>query len=221
MAGRIAIGIVDDDTMLVESLKALLDRDERIDVTRTAATVPQYLAAEGVPGITVLDLNLGDHSSLTSNIKALKTAGSAVIVTSIAPDRAFVIQAIGAGAETYVTKSRGVEALLQAILDVSAGEVTFSQEDAYYIATDSRLERPELTEKQRQVVERYAGGMLAKQVASDLCIEVSTVNTHIARVKQAYTAAGRPTYTRSDIAKRLEEDRVELRGLGPLNEDGQ
>ena len=41
-----------------------------------------------------------------------------------------------------------------------------------------------------------------------------TAREYLERVKRKYTDAGRPTYTKLDLATRVREDRLELDGLG-------
>ena len=93
------VAIVDDHEAVRLGLKAAC-RDAGYDVVVAAATVPELL--DGLAGracdVVVLDLSLGDGTTVTENVGRVHATGSAVLVHSIADRGPRVREALAAGA---------------------------------------------------------------------------------------------------------------------------
>ena len=107
----------------------------------TAATVDEYLRLGVTNEIVLLDLNLKDDSSPAENVVRLTQLGAKVLVVSIIADQKYVIATLEAGAEGYLTKNHGPEALVTSIRQIAAGELTPSQELAFAVTRDNRPAR--------------------------------------------------------------------------------
>lgn len=59
----------------------------------------------------------------------------------------------------------------------------------------------------------YASGATLQAAARRAGIAYGTAREYLERVKCKYTDAGRPTYTKLDLADRVREDRLELDGM--------
>ncbi len=60
----------------------------------------------------------------------------------------------------------------------------------------------------------YASGATLAAAARRAGVAYGTAREYLERVKRKYADAGRPTYTKLDLADRVREDRLELDGLG-------
>ena len=103
---HIKVAVVDDHESVRLGLKAAFVEDG-YDFVIAAASVDELI--EGLAGrevdVTVLDLSLGDGSTVTENVKRVQAAGSAVLVHSIADRVALVREALAAGAAGVIPKS--------------------------------------------------------------------------------------------------------------------
>lgn len=214
MAGVISVGVVDDDAMLMEGMCQWFERVPDVSIVSTAPSVGDCLAWDQRPDVTLLDLNLRDHSDPAANVRQLVQAGHRVLMVSTIPDAEHVIATVEAGAVGYVTKNNDLAALVGAIREAFAGGLTLTPELAFVFSNDRRAERPALSPREREVLRDYAGGMKLEAVARKLRIAPGTVRTHLARIKEKYAAAGRPAYTKLELAERLREDRLDENGLG-------
>ncbi|MFE3608010.1 response regulator [Streptomyces goshikiensis] len=227
MARVITVAVVDDDRMLLDGLRAWLGGVPELRLVATAATVGELLAATdghlpygaGAPGYTapgiappdivLLDLVLRDGSAPTDNIRRLLRTGSRVLMISTVPDRSRIIEAIRAGADGYLTKDHDLPTLVTAIKDLATGRGAHSPELAFACAHDSSPARPRLSPRERQILLDYASGMTLKSAARRAGITVHTAKDYLDRVKAKYQQAGRPTYTKLDLARRVREDHLD------------
>ncbi|MCX4545432.1 response regulator transcription factor [Streptomyces sp. NBC_01565] len=222
MARVISVAVVDDDRMLLDGLRSWLAGVPELRLVATAATVTELLGAPdahlpyGCPGgpepqgapadIVLLDLVLRDGSDPADNIRRLLRAGSRVLMISTVPDRSRIIEAIRAGADGYLTKDHDLPTLVAAVKDLAAGRSAHSPELAFACAHDNSPARPRLSPRERQILLDYASGMTLKSAARRAGITVHTAKDYLDRVKAKYQQAGRPTYTKLDLARRVRED---------------
>ncbi|MBC7274302.1 MAG: response regulator transcription factor [Streptomyces sp.] len=215
MAGVTTVGLIDDDRMLVDGMRSWLRGAPELCLETCAATVAEYLAArpagEAPVDVVLLDLVLRDGSAPADNIRRLRETGSRVLVISTVPDRARIIESLRAGADGYLTKDNDLRTLSAAVLDIAAGHCAHSPELAFAWAYDSDPGRPRLSPRERQILLDYASGMTLKSAARRAGITVHTAKDYLDRVKAKYREAGRPAYTKIDLARRVSED-----GLGPV-----
>ncbi|WP_291378700.1 response regulator transcription factor [Demequina sp.] len=209
----IAVGAIDDDAMLLEGLGAWMGRDSTLSLVATARDVNEFLALAPEVDVVILDLNLRDGTSVSTNVKRLIAAGHKVLVVSTVPDKEYVIEALEAGAAGYITKDRDLDTLARSLQDVADGTGTVTPQMAFLLSADRRLRRPQLSPRERDVLWHYGRGMTLDSVARKLGIRPGTAREYLARVKQKYQEVDRPAYTKSDLAERMREDRMELNGL--------
>ncbi|WP_049804767.1 response regulator [Microlunatus phosphovorus] len=214
----ITVAAIDDDRMLLGGLTAWLGPVDDLELVLTCGTVADYeqaLAADiAVPDVVLLDLNLRDLTDPVDNVQRVLASGALVIMVSTIPDADGVLATLEAGAAGYLTKDQDLEALLAAIREVAAGGSALSPELAFMISRDSRPQRPQLSPQERTVLTAYASGATLAAAARRAGVAYGTAREYLERVKRKYADAGRPTYTKLDLADRVREDRLELDGLG-------
>ncbi|MFE5793696.1 response regulator [Streptomyces sp. NPDC056503] len=206
MAGVIDVAVVDDDRMLLDGLRAWLGEAPGLRLTATADTVDALLAAEGPFGVVLLDLLLRDGSDPADNIRRVRATGARVLVISTVADRRRIVEAVMAGADGYLTKDHDLPALVRAVEEVAAGGTAHSPELAFAWAHDEGPARPRLSPKEIEILLAYASGLTLKATARRTGISPHTAKYYLDRVKDKYQQAGRPTFTKTDLAHRVRED---------------
>jgi two-component system, NarL family, nitrate/nitrite response regulator NarL len=204
----IDIALVDDHPMILDSAASWVTADQSdIRVVATSATVDALLAGPGRrAAVVLLDLDLGDGTSVADNVAAIVAAGPAVLILSASDQPPAVRMAIRAGARGYALKSEPTDQVRAAIREVAAGEDWISPRLAYIFATDDATDRPTLSHQERRSLQLYATGMPLKSVARKMAISEETVKQYLRRVREKYAGAGRAATTKIELYYRAVED---------------
>ena len=211
----VRVAVVDDHESVRLGLKAAF-LDDGYDFVLAAATVDELL--NGLVGrevdVVVLDLSLGDGSTVTDNVKRVQGIGAAVLVHSIADRVASVREALAAGAAGVIPKSSATKTVLQAAATVARGEVLNNLEWATAIDADRDFSKAQLGRREREILHLYASGLPLKLAAEQLGIGYSTAREYLDRIRVKYVEVGRPAPTKVDLLRRAVEDGI-LPGLDP------
>jgi len=208
VTGVVTVAAVDDHPIILDSLPGWVEGgDPGIRVTATAASVDALLAGAGRDAdVVLLDLDLGDGSTVTDNVTAIRAAGPAVVVLSASDRPDAVRAAVRAGARGYALKNEPADQVRVAIRQVAAGGDWISPRLAYILATDDATDRPTLSNQERRALQLYATGLPVKSVARKMKIGEETVKQYLGRVRQKYASAGRASPTKLELYYRAVED---------------
>ncbi len=203
----IGLAAIDDDRMLLCGLAAWLASATDLRLVAATDTVDGLLE-HGTDGIDVvlLDLLLADRSDPADNVRRVAAAGPQVLVVSIVADPGQIMSAYAAGAAGYLTKDRDLEEVASVVRDIASGRDSCPPELAFAMAHDKRPARPRLSTRELQLLLAYAAGMTLDSAARRNGIRPATAKHYLERIKQKYRSAGRPTYTKLDLATRVRED---------------
>jgi two-component system nitrate/nitrite response regulator NarL len=204
----IDIAVVDDHPIILDSAASWITSDEGdIRVVATAATVDELLAGPGGRAdVVLLDLQLGDGTTVDRNVAAIGAAGPAVLVLS-ASDRPLAVRAaMRAGARGYVLKSEPARQIRAAVREIAAGRDWISPGLAYIFVTDDAADLPALSNQERRTLQLYATGMPMKSVARKMSIGEDTAKQYLRRVREKYANAGRAAPTKLELYYRAVED---------------
>ena len=212
---QVRVSIVDDHESVRLGLKAAC-QEAGFDVIVTAPSVDAFVAELGSRecDVVVLDLSLGDGSTVTDNVKRVQAVGSAVLIHSIADRVAAVREALAAGAAGVIPKSSATSTVMSAVATVAGGEVLNNLEWATAIDADSDFAKAQLGRREREILHLYASGFPLKLAAQQLGIGYSTAREYLDRIRAKYVEVGRPAPTKVDLLRRAVEDGI-LPGLDP------
>lgn len=215
------VALIDDHESVRLGLEAACLRDGTQSVVFSGSTVSSYLEWRRGSGaapaeIVVLDLTLGDGTTVTENVRALVDDGSSVMIHSVADRPAVVREALAAGAVGVVSKSSALEDVLSAIRTVARGEPLNNLEWASAVDGDRAFADAQLSVREREVLSLYATGLPLKAVAERLGVAYSTAKENITRVRTKYVEVGRPAPTKIDLLRRAVEDGI----IAPSAEGG-
>jgi DNA-binding NarL/FixJ family response regulator len=204
----IDVAAVDDHPIILDGISGWVTApDSRIRLVGAAATVDALLAGPGRHAqVVLLDLNLGDGTTVERNVAAILAAGPAVLVLSVSDQPLSVRAAMRAGALGYVLKNEEAAQVRVAIEAVAAGEDWISPRLAYIFSTDDAADRPDLSPQEARALRLYATGMPMKSVARRMGISDETVKQYVGRVREKYARAGRAAPTKLELYYRAVED---------------
>lgn len=207
------VALIDDHESVRLGLEAALARTEATEVVFSGANVAAYLswrqgAAETPADVVVLDLTLGDGTTVSENVDRVVRDGSSVIIHSVADRAGAVREALAAGAAGIVSKSSPTHEVLGAIRTVARGELLDNVEWASAVEGDRDFADAQLSAREREVLRLYAAGLPLKAVAERLGVAYSTAKENITRVRVKYVEVGRPAPTKVDLLRRAMEDGI-------------
>jgi len=213
-AGRTAatrvidVAAVDDHPIVLDGVASwVVAAESGIKVVATAATVDALLAGPGCHAhVVLLDVDLGDGTTVERNVAAILAAGPAVLVLAASDKPVPVRAAMRAGALGYVLKDEQTSQVRAAIRSVAAGQDWISPRLAYIFATDDATDRPVLSPQETRALQLYATGMPLKSVARRMGLGEETVKQYVGRVREKYARAGRAAPTKIELYHRAVED---------------
>ena len=181
--------IVDDHEVLTASLAQVLDHEPDLTVVGAAGTLEKAraLLATAAPDVVLLDHRMpdGDGVEAIPELLALRPEASIVVLTATTADHV-LIAAIEGGASGFVSKTRGLDEVTNAVRAAAAGESVISPEMlARLLPRLHRSGRPahtDLTEREREVLGLVADGMTNAAIAEHLVVSVHTVRNHVANL---------------------------------------
>ncbi|MEU4580096.1 response regulator [Nonomuraea sp. ATR24] len=187
--------LADDHPVYRDGLRMMLDSTGQVEVVGTAADGARAvaLAAELRPDVVVLDLQMPGLDGLAAAERILAAApGTGVLVLSMHEDDDTVLAAMRAGARGYLLKGADQTEILRAITAVAGGEVIFGQALAARVSGFfARLAGgdapraqpfPQLTAREREVLELIAAGLSNAQIAARLFLSPKTVRNNVSNV---------------------------------------
>ena len=173
--------VVDDEPSVCASVKRLV-RSVGIEV-QTYSSAQEFLRGKrpDVPGCLVLDVRLPDLSGLDLQQELAKANITLpIIFVTGHGDIPMSVRAMKAGAVEFLTKPFREQDLLEAIQHGIQQHRTLREQRAEIFDLQCRYES--LTLREREVFPLVAGGLLNKQVASQLGASEKTIKVHRGQV---------------------------------------
>jgi DNA-binding NarL/FixJ family response regulator len=189
----IRVLIADDHQLFRDGLNALVLSASDTEVVGEAATGKEaiQLAAETQPDVVLMDLQMPgmDGIEATRHIVQASPHIKVLMVTMFEDDQS-VFAAMRAGARGYVLKGAKHEEMLRAIRAVSSGEAIFSPSIAarmmdFFAAGRNQISEeafPDLTEREREILNLIARGESNAEIAAALTISIKTVRNHVSNI---------------------------------------
>jgi DNA-binding NarL/FixJ family response regulator len=177
-------------------LHSLLETEPGLTVVAEAADGLEALklTEEHKPDLLIVDVAMPKLNGIEVAARAQKLdRPPKTIILSMHTDESYIIRALGAGARAYLLKDATDEDLLPAVRAVASGKPYFSPSVTAVLVEDyvRRLQAKGLndtyhllTDREKEVLQLLAEGRSNKEVASELDLSLSTVETHRANLMQ-------------------------------------
>jgi len=186
----IRVALVDDQTLVRQGIRSLLELSDDIRVVVEAADGAEALRviAEARPDVVLLDVRMPKRSGLEV-LHDLQDSGRAVptVLLTTFDDDAVAFEGVRAGAKGFLLKDVTLEQLTEAIRTVAAGgslirpavtERVMRGIEGMRPSFDS-LDPPDaLTPRETQVLRLMAGGYSNREIADALGSAEGTVKNH-------------------------------------------
>ncbi|PAW88320.1 MAG: DNA-binding response regulator [Pedosphaera sp. Tous-C6FEB] len=177
---KIRLLLVDDHLVVRIGLRSLLEMQPDLTVVAEAASGAAALAAfeRHQPDLTLMDLRMPemDGAQTTTAIRARFPDARILVLTTFDTDED-IFRALQARARGYLLKNTDSEPLLKTIRAVHAGTYRLPPEVAARLA--QRQAAPELSPRERDVLELIVKGRSNKEIGSALGVAENTVKNHV------------------------------------------
>ena len=194
MAETLHVAIVDDHPLFREGVAYTLSNQPHVEVVAEGASAADAvrIAGERLPDVMLLDVSMpGGGLNAVRQIAAAFPVVKVVMLT-VSEEEEDVAAALRAGARAYVLKGVAARELVRILRTVAAGEVYVTPSLAASLlaemtgATSRRAVHllDELTERERQILERVALGESNKEIGAQLHLTEKTVKHHMTNILQ-------------------------------------
>jgi DNA-binding NarL/FixJ family response regulator len=186
----IRVLVADDHPVFRHGLSALIRDTPDTVLAGTAADGEQAveLARAARPDVVLMDVRMPrlDGIEATSRIVAA-SPGTGVLVLTMFDDDELVFAALRAGARGYILKEAAEPDILKAIAAVAAGEAILGPGVAgrlreFFSAPAPPPPFPELTDRERSILELIARGASNADIARELVLSEKTVRNYVSNV---------------------------------------
>ena len=185
--------IADDHPHFRDGLRALLLSAPDVKVVGEARDGEEAirLAVRLQPDVILMDLNMPGTGGIEATRRILHTSPHiSVLVVSMYEDDDSVFAALKAGARGYLLKGALKAEILRAIRAVTSGEAIFGPAIArrimqYFSAPRRDVPReafPELTDREREILELIARHETNPEIARRLHLSQKTVRNHVSNI---------------------------------------
>jgi DNA-binding NarL/FixJ family response regulator len=192
--------IADDHPVFRQGLRAIIEGAGDMVLVGEAATGLEAVAGaqELEPDVVLMDLQMPELGGIeaTRRIVARRPDARILVLTMIEQGDS-IFAAMRAGARGYLLKGSDRAEVLRAVRAVAAGDAIFGPAVADRLSdllgSGDPVERafPELTEREREVLQRMAIGRTNAEIAAELALSLKTVRNHVSNVFTKLAVTGR------------------------------
>jgi DNA-binding NarL/FixJ family response regulator len=192
--------IADDHPVFRQGLRAIIEGAGDMVLVGEAATGLEAVAGaeELEPDVVLMDLQMPELGGIeaTRRIVARRPDARILVLTMIEQGDS-IFAAMRAGARGYLLKGSDRAEVLRAVRAVGAGDAIFGPAVAdrlsALLGSGDPVERafPDLTDRERDVLQRMAIGRTNAEIAAELALSLKTVRNHVSNVFTKLAVTGR------------------------------
>ena len=196
----ISVFIVDDHLPMRNTLEQIILDSEEFELTGSCARFREavVLIPALQPDVVLLDINLGEEENGIDIIRELKPRHPEFLfmMCTVYDDDEKIFDALHAGANGYILKKTNPGSLLEAIRELKEGGAPMSRQIARKVVnvfqytpcaqglwqgsfSGKARPLPVLSNRENEILQQLAIGLLYKEIAANLYISQETVRKHV------------------------------------------
>lgn len=191
----ISICIVDDNKDIRSALEQIILMSDGYQLLGSFGSAEEAMQQIPLlsPDIVLMDINLGEGESGIDCVRQLKAEHPEILfmMCTVYEDDEKIFEALTAGASGYILKKTAPHKLLEAIRELQEGGAPMSSQIARKVVSAFMHNKPVeketadtsslnvLSNREKEILELLARGMLYKEIAASLFISQETVRKHV------------------------------------------
>lgn len=180
--------IADDDKLVCQALKTILESDDEIKVSAIGNNADEAveLYKEYNPDIILMDIRMGEKNGIEAGkLIAAENPGARILFLTTFADNEYIIEALKLGAKGYLLK-QNFESIIPSVKAVYSGQNVYGDEIVAKLSTvsgeeerENPFEKYNLTDRERAIIEKVADGLSNKEIAEELFLGEGTVRNYL------------------------------------------
>ncbi len=190
---KIRVLIADDSAPFRKGLRGLLQTADDLEVVGEAVNSDEaiQLTDKLQPDVILMDIQMPGPSGIEATRQILHTSPHiSILILTMYEDDESVFAALRAGARGYLLKGALKAEILRAIRSVAGGEAIFGPAIAKRLIQYFAAPRPsappqvfpELTEREREILDLLAQHLTNPEIAEQLSLSQKTVRNHVSNI---------------------------------------
>lgn len=182
------IVIADDDKLVCQALKTILESDKEIQVPviGNSADEAVELYKEYKPDIILMDIRMGEKTGIDAGKRIVaENPDARILFLTTFADNEYIIEALKLGAKGYLLK-QNFESIIPSVKAVYSGQNVYGEEIVAKLSAVSGeeekknpLEKYDLTDRERDIIEKVADGLSNREIAEELFLGEGTVRNYL------------------------------------------
>jgi len=179
--------VVDDDRLVSNSLKTILESDEEIEVVGVGNSGKQAieLYRELKPNVLLMDIRMDGMTGIeVAEILLQEDKTAKILFLTTFSDDEYIVKALQIGAKGYILK-QNFESIVPSVKTVQIGQRVFGDEIITKIpaligeTNKTDFSAFDLSEKETELIAQVAEGLSNKEIAEALFLSEGTVRNYI------------------------------------------
>jgi len=179
--------IVDDDALIRDSLKILLELEEDIEVIGAVSNGQEAyrFCLKEKPDVVLMDVRMPVMDGVlgTKLIKENFKDVKVIILTTFRDDE-YIREAIKNGAEGYILKNQSSDSIIDCLRTVHKGNAVFQKDIAEVLTSMMEKEKKrkpdvDLTARETEVLKLISEGLSNKEISAKLYLSEGTVRNYV------------------------------------------
>jgi DNA-binding NarL/FixJ family response regulator len=187
--------LVEDQDIVRQGLKLMLEQDERMNVLGEATNGKEALLfmESHLIDLVVMDIRMPELNGIeaTREIKQRWSSTKVLILTTFNDDE-YALEALKLGASGFLLKTSDREKLISAVVSCMNGGLSIHEEVAAKVMPrllekskhSSSKEIKLLTSRELAVIKLVGEGLTNKEISQNLHLSVGTVKNHLTQILQ-------------------------------------
>ncbi|MEL7268724.1 MAG: response regulator transcription factor [Bacteroidota bacterium] len=202
----ITVAIAEDHQALIDGIKSYIKYEEDIKIIGQANNGEELLKLVRLkqPKVVLCDIRMPKLDGIEATKTILEELPyTKVIAFTMFDQEEAVQQMLAAGAYGYILKNSSLEVVLEAIREVASGK-TYYDKKIHQPNAEKNSTKSVLSSREREILQLIAKGRTSHQIADELFIGKSTVDTHRKNMIRKLGLSGAGELLRYAVEKKYE-----------------